>query len=151
MAKIHITLSEPCRPNYLWASPQNSEWKGDYLGFDNQFSTGELEHIYAPEMIDCLHSKIKMQALHNWTQLLGVDGIIDIGGTDPYILCRKIASRQFHYNVLNDLKVKNFTPINELRAFLIERNFKINHIHLDESTAKYVITAQKCVDSNSLS
>lgn len=149
MKKVQVTVDQPHIGGYFYASPQNKSIKGDFLNLSDFFEECQCSEIYAPEILDAVEIKLGAQLMEVWTRLLGLNGKIFLGGTDPYLLAKISINRGINLKDLNDILfnrpyfVRSLMSIEYVKDKLIKLNLQINNISIDYATSKYVIEAEK--------
>ncbi len=147
--KIHITLDDPAREGYFWASPKNILFDGDYTRLDKYCYIGQCEEIYAPGFLDYLEYEKIPDVISSWVNILKRGGKLIIGGIDSYIMAKLYISRNIPINKLNniyfgrELLVKSFNSVEDIKGLLFEANMTIDTISLNAIDPQFVIEAHK--------
>lgn len=147
--KIQVTTNEINRAGYFWASPDNSELStaDNFLNLSNVCHPGECDEVYGPQILDSIPVDKLENVLLEWVRLLKKDGIIKVGGTDPYMVSKLLLDRKINTSEFNHvLSGKYFAaahPLSFIKEFFRKINMKILSIKAGYDDGLYVVEAQK--------
>lgn len=148
--KIHLTVEQPCKNGYVWASPENTDLKvSDFYNCWEFCMESECTHLYAPTILEIFRTSEIEEILPKWASLIRKDGKITIGGTDLYLLSRQAIRRDKDLGSLNDMlfhkpyAVQSITSTESTAKFLRNLGFKIVNMELDENNCTYVVEGIK--------
>jgi len=146
--KIQVTITEPQKDGYFYASPLNKDFNQNYGDFSALFAPAEITEFYAPDFIDYLDISMIEPIMEHWLYMLRNGGQLIIGGLDPYIMSKNLIARRLDLNALNNQLFKRPTPMRcmfpmvEMRRLLTKMGCEILEINIDEG-GLWTIKAQK--------
>ena len=149
--KIQLTIDQPTRDGYFYASPLNPDENiaKDFLDLGKFAHACQCSHIYAPEIIDALTFEDIQTHLAKWVNLLEPNGKILIGGTDAYLLAKSIISRELSMGQINSLLfrrpyfIRAITSVEYIKGIFLQMGLEISNISIDYSVSSFIVEATK--------
>ena len=148
--KIHLTIEQPAKNGYVWASPENTELKAtEFFNCWEYCSEAQCTHLYAPTILEIFRTNEIEEILPKWATLIPPGGKITLGGTDLYMVARSAIRRDKDLGTINDMlfqkqyAVQSITSNESTAKFLRSLNFKITNMNLDEDSCMYVVEGIK--------
>lgn len=149
--KIQLTIDQPARDGYIYASPQNPDKNiaENFLELEKFAHACQCSHIYAPEIIDALTFSDIPAHLSKWANLLAPNGKILVGGTDAYLLAKSIISRDITMGQINTLLfnrpyfIRTISSIEYIKNLFLEMSLTISNISIDYSVSSFIVEATK--------
>lgn len=143
--KIQLTTTEEQIDGYFWASPQNTQFHGNFHALNDCCYNGQATEIYGPVILDSIEGAQVEQLIKGLADLLAFNGKIVIGGTDPHILAKQLVDRnisvaEFNHLLFSDKStVKGMHPLPFIKGALQRHNIKVTDIVVDYSEGLYTI------------
>jgi predicted SAM-dependent methyltransferase len=146
--KIQVTLSEPQKEGYFYASPLNEKFDQDYGNFTKTFAPAEVTEFYAPDFLDFLNYEMVEPIIEHWMHMLAPGGLITIGGSEPYIIAKQLISRRINLEELSErlfrrpAQMRCLFSMADMRRLLTKMGCEILEAYIDE-VGLWTIKAQK--------
>lgn len=149
--KIQLTIDQPPRDGYFYASPSNPDKNvsDNFLDLQKFARACQCSHIYAPAILDALTFEDIPKHLSKWVSLLEPNGKILVGGTDAYLLAKLIISRGITMGQINSLLfnkpffIRAITSIEYIKTLFLQMNLEITNIGADYSVSSFIVEATK--------
>lgn len=147
--RIHITIDDDAIDGYYWACPRNLDFGNNYIKLQEICRPGQATEIYAPDFLDYIPLEQKGHMLTMCNDLLRNGGKIILGGLEPYLLSKHLASRMIALQDFNNLLFKRSAPVNGLwgvdvlKTNLQTLGYKITNVCIGQENLSYTVSATK--------
>lgn len=141
-----MTINEKRMKDHLWLDPLNDQFDQNYGKAIEKLVDGEPKSFYAPEMLNYFPWENFKMLFEVINKKLRRGGTILIGGIEPYILSKKLVSRELSLDKFNKIifpTYQNTVSLPEAKKLLLSHNYDINDISIDYNTYNYTIEATK--------
>ena len=147
--KLQCTINDHPRDGYEFYDPiSNKDFNGNYMEMVHKYNEGDISEIYAPTLLNFINWNSMLNMIKEFNQLIHMEGKLVLGGTDPYIMAKKLISRDLNWEKYNELvftsvgRKINFVPMPQLKEELA-KYYKIQNISVDYKNFNYVITGER--------
>lgn len=144
--KIQMTINEKKLDDHLWLDPANPEFDQNYGTAVSNLDDGIVTRFYGPQIVNYIEWAGFEQLFHQMDQKLRVNGTIILGGIEPYIISKKLVSRELPLATYNKLLFPyhaNLISLPQLKKKFTDYKYKIKDIAIDYKTYQYTIEAAK--------
>lgn len=149
--KIQLTIDQPSRAGYFFASPanENEEIAKNFLDLEKFAKSCQCSHIYAPEILDALSYEDIPKYISIWVDLLEPNGKILVGGTDIYMIAKSSVSRELSMDEINTILfkrpyfVRSINSIESIKNMFLGMGLQISNVSIDYSISSFIVEATK--------
>lgn len=144
--KIQMTINEKKLPDHLWLDPSNPEFDQNYGKAIEVLEDGEPTLFYAPQFLNYIAWPNLQQLFGLMHKKLRKGGSIVLGGVEPYVLSKKLVSREISIDTYNKILFPyyvNLIPLPDAKMLFQQYKYKIEDINLNYDTYQYTVRAVK--------
>lgn len=145
--KVQMTINEKKLDGHLWLDPSNTEFDQNYGTSVSELEDGIVTRFYGPQIVNYIPWDGFEQLFHKMDQKLRINGTVLLGGVEPYIISKKLVSRELPLETYNKLIFPykaNLISLPQLRKKLTDYKYQIKDIVVDYKTYQYTIEGVKC-------